>query len=97
MVLCMETNHHSNNGPQETMSTTVEIRTLSFPTLTASRVDRFAVPSDIPASALTVSRLVRGVEHNYGGLLFEVSVGSRAPERGYLVNGRFSVIPRDEA
>ena len=92
-----ENNNNLNKTTEETMSTTVEIRTLSFPTLTASRVDRFAVPADIPANALTVSRLVRGVEHNNGGLLFEVVVADRAPERGYLVNGRFSVIPRDEA
>jgi len=87
----------TTNGPEETMSTTVEIRTLSFPSLAASRVDRFAVPADIPADALTVSRLVRGVEYNHGGLLFEVVVGSGAPERGYLVNGRFSAIPKMEA
>ena len=74
----------------------IEIRTLSTSDLSVTRVDRFTVPAK-HATKLTRDRLVRGVEHNHGGDLFETVIGNDAPERGYVVCGRFSVVPKNEA
>ena len=79
------------------MNVSIEVRTLSLsPGLPVSRVDQFTVPV-AHATAATRDRLVRGVEFNNGGDLFEAVIGDAAPVRGYMVFGRFSVIPKNEA
>lgn len=86
----------SNTNPEQPM--VITITTLSLlANLSPVRRDRFTVPAS-QASTVTRDRLVRGVAHGAPAhSLFDVQVGNGPIERGYVVNGRFSAIPRVEA
>jgi len=76
----------------------ITITTLSLlANLSPVRRDRFTVPA-AQASTVTRDRLVRGVAHSAPAhSLFDVQMGDAPAERGYIINGRFSVIPKGEA